>query len=1197
MKKFFLIPLMVMLCTVMAWATDVANKTELQNALTAGGNITLTADIALGSAKVTMTSGTVELDLNGHNLTGTLANYGTDKGVLNVSGGNLTINATNGGKIDNTASNGCGIVTTGSAKVTVNGGSFHGGYEAIYAAGGEVIVNDGAFSTTNDNCIWLAGESGAKVTVKGGTFKGGWMCFQVDKGTELLIEGGSFAKGDDIFYPGGTITVIGGTFDVNPWKYVSVPYYVGKADALYQVAHIGSNVAVADFVAHPSLSAAVTAASDGAIISLFANDNNSVTVSKNAVIETNGFTATGVSAGAGYGKFVVDGNIIISNNTLVTFLQGNESAKTLDANVSFAQKLVVNGTKELTIPAGITVSATYVKDACILVPNGAKLTIYGDGTIAGDKELIRVLEGGELIIGKADQSDCLKMTTTVWEGVNYAVNNYGKTTINNAEVHAASAALNTYGVMNVNGGYYTAEAYWPNHRYAVTADDGSQLTIKNSRVFGIHGALACQGSAGSNIGGSARIENCELVATTKPYLTDFAAKDPACHYGIYSASGGIVSVYNTKMKHGPKQDHSIAIGNNDAWNTFGLVHVYEGCMLPNVSANKRIWVQKRTATDKEVLFPVSVDASSDWYKAAMNGGDAPLPAGYVWKTIIAEGEPTENQVVNAEAYAEGYRWITVGTATETQEADDDPAATIPWQQSSTWDAAASSTSTEDVPAATTAVTIPEGKTVVISNDPAKNNGISEAVAEQVVLGGEGASLTVQDGTSLNVTNGVNIADGAKLVVDAGAMVTIGEGGVVAGNDEAVEVKMTEGKTGTFMIAPTVKENTHPMAKVELVSKAYKKGDGTYVWQRFGIPAYMTGVTRGSVLYDHEAAPTAWKKLDYANQTWANMAENDEFIPFQCYELTTTAASAGAKYTFTCPLMGNGNAELVLQDKWNYYANSYTAPIDIVSLLASFEDNYNHMSATIYLYNPEDDWWTEINQWTYTFEPTTPTKIDPMQAFIFNRISAGENPEVNYEANVWNPIVNPAPAPAPAPARAQQSINKAQIEIVAEDGTKDLIRLIEGAQFSSEFDNGADAEKYENPNSFNLFVENANAHWGTIASDNLDGTIVSMSSKEQTTFTLTISNVTGMDYVVRDMFTGTEIAMTEGATYMFSVPADSEISGRFNIVKVNKVPTGISNTTATSTNNGIYSVTGQFVGTDYHALPAGVYVVDGKKVIK
>lgn len=1222
MKKLFLIPLMAMLCTVMAWATDVANKTELQNALNAGGNITLTDNIALGNSKVIMTSGTVVLDLNGHNLTGTLANYGTDKGVLNVSGGNLTINATGGGNIDNTGSNGCGIVTTGSAKVTINGGTFHG-YEAIYAAGGEVIVNGGAFSSTSDNCIWLAGESGAKVTVNGGTFVGGWMCFQVDKGTELLINGGSFTKGDGTIYPGGTITVKGGTFDENPWKYVSVPYYVGKVDELFQVAHIGSNVAVADFVAYPSLAEAISGASDGAAISLFANDNNSIIVSKNAVIETNGFTANGVTAGAGYGKFVVDGNIIISNNALVTFLQGNETAKTLDANISFAQKLVVNGTKELTIPAGITVSATYVKDACIVVPNGAKLTIYGDGTIAGDKELIRVLEGGELIIGKADQSDCLKMTTTVWEGVNYAVNNYGKTTINNAEVHAASAALNTYGVMDVNGGYYTAEAYYPNHRYAVTADDGSQLTIKNSRVFGIHGALACQGSAGANIGGSARIENCELVATNKPYQT--TKSTTSIHYGIYSASGGIVSVYNTKMRS-TQQNRAIHIGNNDAYNTFGLVHVYEGCMVKSSSANNRIYVQKRSATDKEVLFPVTVDENSGWYTAAMNGGEAPLPAGYKWKAIVASGEDNDNQVVDAEAYAEGYRWITVSTATETQEADVN-STTIPWQQSSTWDASASSTSTADVPAATTSVTIPEGKTVVISNDPTENNGISAAVADQVVLGGEGSELVVQAGTTLSVTNGINIASGAKLVVEPGAIVSVGEGGIVSSNDEGIEVKTTEDKSGLFLINPDASENTRPMAKVEFSSRACTRvisGSNVSYWQRFASPVFSLNednftnnfaelVAEGK---NSLAAGTSFQtrifQWDYVNNDWERIDNQPGYLeamePFRGYTMTNNSAYGATEavtYTFAGNLVGNNSEDLSFTRLgFNYFGNSYTAPINIKQLLGSVQsgDASGNISYVLYVWDVNSQTFIDIPFDAFELDPSSyPSEIPSMHTFIMQCLTGTDvSTNVDYRNNVWGPLMNPGDYAAPARSNSNQFSATARITITADNGETDRVLLMESERYTDAFDNGADATKYMNDGVLNVYATADFDNVSTLATNSLAGTFISMQTKETTNYVMTFSCVNGAQYAIKDMLTNTVTLMSEGNSYAFSTSDNETIENRFQIIGIQQMPTDVEVVEEMNDNaKGIYTLTGQYIGTEdmWYNLPKGVYILNGQKVVK
>ena len=1212
---------MAMLCTVMAWATDVANKTELQNALNDGGNITLTADINLGTSSVTLASGTATLNLGEFTLSSGNTGQKTS-GVIKVTGGNLTINATTGG-VRNTSANqqGNAVLLTGGS-LTINGGAFHGTYEAIYASAGSINITGGSFETTYDNDIWMAGE--VITNISGGAFTGGWMCFQVDHGT-LNISGGSFTKGDGTIYPGGTINITGGTFDENPWKYVSVPYYVGKADELFQVAHIGSNVAVADFVAYPSLAAAVTAASDGASILLFANDNNSVVVSKNVLIETNGYTATGVSAGDGFVKILEGQNIVISNHPLITFLQGNElSAKTIESDLSFAQEIIVSGTKELTIADDVTISATYVKDACIVVPNGAKLTIYGNGTIAGDRDLIRVEKGGELIIGHADKSDCLKMTTTLWSTVNYAVNNYGKTTINNAEVHAASAALNTYGVMDVNGGYYTAEAYYPNHRYAVTADDGSQLTIKNSRVFGIHGALACQGSAGANIGGSARIENCELVATNKPYQT--TKNTTSIHYAIYSASGGIVSVYNTKMRS-TQQVRAIHIGNNDAYNTFGLVHVYEGCKVKSSSANNRIWVQKRSATDKEVLFPVTVDENSGWYTAAMNGGEAPLPAGYKWKAIVESGEDNDSQVVDAEAYAEGYRWITVSTATETQEASDDPSATIPWQQSSTWDASASSTSTADVPEATTSVTIPEGKTVVISNDPTENNGISDAVADQVVLGGEGSELVVQAGTTLSVTNGINIASGAKLVVEPGAIVSIGEGGIVSSSDEGIEVKTNEGESGLFLINPDASENTRPMAKVEFSSRACTRvisGSNVSYWQRFASPVFSLNednftnnfaelVAEGK---NSLAAGTSFQtrifQWDYVNNDWERIDNQPGYLeamtPFRGYTMTNNSAFGATEavtYTFAGNLVGNNSEDLSFTRLgFNYFGNSYTAPINIKQLLGSVQsgDASGNISYVLYVWDVNTQTFVDIPFDAFELDPTSyPSEIPSMQTFIMQCLSGTDvSTNVDYRNNVWGPLMNPGDYAAPARSNSNQFSATARITITAENGETDRVLLMESERYTDAFDNGADATKYMNDGVLNVYATADFDNVSTLATNSLAGTFISMQTKETTNYVMTFSCVNGAQYAIKDMLTNTVTLMSEGNSYAFSTSDNETIENRFQIIGIQQMPTDVEVVEEMNDNaKGIYTLTGQYIGTEdmWYNLPKGVYILNGQKVVK
>lgn len=1192
MKRFFLIPLMTLMCSVMAFATDVATKDQLQAALNAGGDIRLTSTINLGSSQVTMTSGTATLDLNGNNLNSTKTGYNANAGALNVSGGNLTINATGGGEIKNTGGSSCGIVVKNGASVVINGGSYYGKYEGIYLDGGTITINGGTFPETGDNNIWLVQNEDihSRVIINGGTFNGadGWCCFQVDAYGELEINGGTFNAKTRLFWDAGTIVVKGGAFNQDPALYVAFDEaLMSEEDGIYTVSKSISGAAYClnTYSVYNSLQDAVDEASAGSHIMVLAA-NQSATVGKSLTFELGEYSAN-ITATSGFQKSVNGDFVsIMAEGSLGAYLNGDsEDPFVVSANVNLAdQGLVkIKGNKKITINEGVTLSCAFLeKYSNFRVSNGAKLTVEGNGTIASDRGLFTVEKGGELVIGKADKSDKLTMTTTVFGPVNNIVVNYGKTTINNAEMHAASAVAQNWGVMEILKGTYTAEARVPYHKYAITSDNESQMTIKNSTIKGIHGALAVQGINGSKKGGSLRLDNCELIATDNPNGTQYSGASVS--YALYSATGGIASVYNTKMK--AKGDKAIHIGNNDAYNTFGLVYIYEGCMVKSSSASNRIYVQQRKATDREVLFPVSVDQNSKWYTVAVTGGDGPLPEGYKWKAIISSGDEDDDHVVDATAFAAGYRWLSVSTAAKQEDAS---GTTIPWQQNTTW----TDTETPSVPDEYTAVIIPEGKTVVVSKDETNKN----AKAEQIVLEGEGASLTVQEGTTLNVENGVNIADGGNLVVNAGAMVTIGAGGLVTASDDAVKIEMTEGQSGIFMIAPSVTENTHPMAKVELVSKAcYVPAEDRYIWQRFGVPSYMEGMTKANVEYDHVAYPTAWMKIEHQN--WADFEDGDVFKPFTCYGLTTNATTAGAVYTFSCPLMGNGNAELDLTDNWNYYANSYTAPISIRQMLADFKENNPNVSGTVYLYRAYDNWWYEINNAAYAFgvdenDQPLPEQIAPMQAFIFQRRGEGENPEINYLSQIWNPIM----IPSNAPARARESFNKAMIEIVAEDGTKDAIRLIEGSQFSADFDNSYDAAKYMKDNSFNLFADANDEKLGTIASDNLEGTTISMNTKSQTSFTMTIKHANGMNYAIRDMLTGTEVEMAEGATYMFSVPADANVEGRFQIVSVAKMPTAIDNIETTAAIKGIYTVNGQYVGNNYHILPKGVYVVDGKKIVK
>ena len=466
------------------------------------------------------------------------------------------------------------------------------------------------------------------------------------------------------------------------------------------------------------------------------------------------------------------------------------------------------------------------------------------------------------------------------------------------------------------------------------------------------------------------------------------------------------------------------------------------------------------------------------------------------------------------------------------------------------------------------------------------------------------TLTIQSGATLEVGR-VILGPKAHIIVKAGGKLLVtGTDGIIANQYDNITLESSESAQAIFLFHPLVSSNRHPNATVKLTSKGYVKG-GDYnkkVWQRFGVPAYTSNVEKGAVTRKStnqiEYNDNGWiAAYDYSIDNWISMPDEDAFVPFQCYEASSVATEPNHTiYTFKCPLMGNSDFTLPLNEytEWNYYANSYMAPIDIEQMLTSFVTNEAKVKGTVYVYRSEDNWWDNINLGQLGYFPTAAqTKIDPMQAFIFQKNAEGTTDAViNYKKHIYNP--DPTTTPVAAPVRNREVFSAAIVEIEAADGAKDKLYLIESDKFTADFDNGYDAAKYMNNESFNIF---AGEQLGIIATDNLEGTAISMTSKAQTSFTMTFSNVTNMEYAIRDNLTGTETAIEEGATYMFSVAADANIEGRFEVVPMAKVPTAIENVEATAAAKGIYTITGQFVGNDYHSLPNGIYVVDGKKIVK
>ncbi len=186
----------------------------LQNALNAGGNVSLTSDVTVSaSAGLSVPEGkTVTLDLGGNELTVEGSNF-VNNGTLTITNGTVSGNDTQAGRR--------AIVNNGTLtleNVTVN---------QIYQAGGAAIINDGGTMIINEGTTVVAAnmaisnKNNATLTINGGEFTGAGgpndhpsYCICNQLSSELTVNGGTFIGNHGAFAntEGSVATLNAGTF-------------------------------------------------------------------------------------------------------------------------------------------------------------------------------------------------------------------------------------------------------------------------------------------------------------------------------------------------------------------------------------------------------------------------------------------------------------------------------------------------------------------------------------------------------------------------------------------------------------------------------------------------------------------------------------------------------------------------------------------------------------------------------------------------------------------------------------------------------------------------------------------------------------------------------------------------------------------------------------------------------------------------
>ena len=531
---------------------------------------------------------------------------------------------------------------------------------------------------------------------------------------------------------------------------------------------------------------------------------------------------------------------------------------------------------------------------------------------------------------------------------------------------------------------------------------------------------------------------------------------------------------------------------------------------------------------------------------------------------------------------------------------------------------ASETLVDDVDYSTTDVTVEENVVVTIPEDK---------TMEVHSLAGEG-QIVVKDGATLVIGNGglkSENEDLTQVIVEAGGTVAIGNGGITQlGAATPIEIQSDGDKSGVLLIDPnTPSADAEALAEVTVYTHAYKSGDIEH-WQQLATPVKGNGMSITPLgVGQQDGVYTSIYGWDYSSDSWvrvpgmpegsgdvtyfgkAGWSGNDILTPFAAYNLINNRLpnEEAIAYTFKGKLVGND--DMILNFPANgfcVFGNSYTAPIDLTTLFAQIQNDMasTNIDPCVYVYNSIADRFESVNAgglWLKSigFGDVAFTQIPAQQAFVMNLLGGGSaQSAVDYAKCVWgNTNVNKN-VPIMAPKRVDNTLSAVLNINVTDGASTDRVILMEDDQFSDAYDKGYDAEKYMN-GSFNIYAI-AERNLAMVASDNIENTELTFAAGNAVNYTMTFGKTMG-DFVLVDRANNSQVAIEEGGIYTFAAQPNYTAEARFAIVPAAKMPTAIENTEVKSNVKGIYTIMGQYLGEDFNVLPAGVYVIDGVKIVK
>lgn len=351
--------------SAMAEETDTQSATSLPAAV--DGVITLTEDVTLTSGFVVNADQDLTLDLNGHSL--------TKSGTVILNNGRLTIrDTTKNGSIVST--NYVAISAGHNSTTTIeyaNVRSVEGAVITSYATGATITIKDGVFSAS-DNAV-IAGNGNRTddlasgkpervnpntITINGGEFNGaiktsGYVACGIYAPWKdnITVNGGTFniTGGAGIVARGGNVTVNGGTFN-------TTGNAIGKVGDSRVVVPCSALVFDSE-AAYPALT------------------NDSKITVNNGTFNSETSTISTMPKADDTNERVVVNSGTYSDLSALDYLA---------SGASVTVKLAENTTKDVTIPAGTTVTLdlngkTLTNVSGHTITNNGNLTVTGSGTV------------------------------------------------------------------------------------------------------------------------------------------------------------------------------------------------------------------------------------------------------------------------------------------------------------------------------------------------------------------------------------------------------------------------------------------------------------------------------------------------------------------------------------------------------------------------------------------------------------------------------------------------------------------------------------------------------------------------------------------------------------------------------------------------------------------------------------------------